>query len=98
MGLSVNIHYAKTHLSELAGAVEAGEEIVICRRGKPVMKLVRIEEAVPPLVPGFGKDWFPAWTDAEWEEADREFRAMWNPDNWPVDPLDEDHRLWPGRS
>lgn len=91
MGLSVNIHYAKTHLSELAGAVEAGEEIVICRRGKPVMKLVRIEESVPPLVPGFGKDlfdeMFPGWTQADWDRADEDWNRMW--EAYEGDPLTE---------
>lgn len=39
----VNIHEAKTHLSGLLERVEAGEEIVIARAGKPVAKLVPIE-------------------------------------------------------
>lgn len=37
---TVNIHYAKTQLSRLLERVEAGEEIVIARHGKPVAKLV----------------------------------------------------------
>ena len=37
---TVNVHEAKTHLSRLLARVEAGEEIVIARRGKPVAKLV----------------------------------------------------------
>ncbi len=36
----VNIHSAKTHLSRLLERVEAGEEIVIARAGKPVARLV----------------------------------------------------------
>ena len=36
----VNVHQAKTHLSRLLAQVEAGEEIVIARRGKPVARLV----------------------------------------------------------
>ena len=36
----VNVHEAKTHLSRLLARVEAGEEIVIARRGKPVARLV----------------------------------------------------------
>ena len=35
----VNVHEAKTHLSELLRLVEAGEEIVIARAGKPVARL-----------------------------------------------------------
>ncbi len=36
----VNVHQAKTHLSRLLAQVEAGEEIVIARRGQPVARLV----------------------------------------------------------
>ena len=35
----VNVHEAKTHLSQLLERVESGEEIVIARNGKPVAKL-----------------------------------------------------------
>lgn len=38
----VNIHEAKTHFSKLVERVEAGEEIVIARSGKPVAKLVPV--------------------------------------------------------
>ena len=31
-----NIHEAKTHFSKLIAAVEAGEEVTICRNGKAV--------------------------------------------------------------
>jgi len=40
----VNIHEAKTRLSQLLLRVAAGEEIVIARAGKPVAKLVPIGE------------------------------------------------------
>ena len=39
----VNMHEAKTHLSRLVERVQAGEEIVIGRAGKPVAKLVPYE-------------------------------------------------------
>ena len=41
---TVNIHEAKTHLSRLLRRVAAGEEIVIAKGGRPVARLVRIEE------------------------------------------------------
>lgn len=41
----VNIHEAKTNLSALIAAAEAGEEVVISRANKPVVKLVAIESA-----------------------------------------------------
>ncbi len=40
---TVNIHQAKTHLSQLLSRVELGEEIVIANRGVPVAKLVPIK-------------------------------------------------------
>ena len=37
----VSVYDAKTHLSRLLDAVEAGEEVVITRNGRPVARLVR---------------------------------------------------------
>ena len=37
----VNVHQAKTRLSQLLAQVEAGEEVIIARRGEPVARLVR---------------------------------------------------------
>jgi len=37
---SVNVHEAKTHFSALLKKVEAGEEIVIARSGRPIARLV----------------------------------------------------------
>ncbi len=37
---TVNVHEAKTRLSQLLAQVEAGEEVVIARRGRPVARLV----------------------------------------------------------
>jgi prevent-host-death family protein len=38
--MQVNVHQAKTQLSQLLAAVEAGEEVVIARRGVPVARMV----------------------------------------------------------
>jgi prevent-host-death family protein len=38
----VNIHAAKTSLSQLIEKAQAGEEIIIAKSGKPVAKLVPI--------------------------------------------------------
>ncbi len=38
--LVVNVHEAKTQLSRLLAQVEAGEDVVIARRGEPVARLV----------------------------------------------------------
>lgn len=50
---TVNVHQAKTELSKLLTEVEAGEEIVIARRGKPVARLVSFD-APDKRVRGFG--------------------------------------------
>lgn len=39
----VNVHEAKTHLSQLLVRVAQGEEIIIARAGKPVARLVPVE-------------------------------------------------------
>lgn len=36
----VNVHEAKTGLSRLMAQVEAGEQVVIARAGKPVVELI----------------------------------------------------------
>ena len=41
---NVTIHEAKTHLSRLIRNVMAGEEVIISRRNKPLVKLILIEE------------------------------------------------------
>lgn len=48
--LTVNVHEAKTHLSRLLERVEAGEEVLIARRGKVVARLVPLQAA--PRRPG----------------------------------------------
>lgn len=46
---TINMHDAKTQLSDLVARAEAGEEIVIARRNKPAGKLVPVEAAEKPL-------------------------------------------------
>jgi len=41
------ISQARTHLSRLLREAEAGEEVVILRRNKPVAKIVPIRPAAP---------------------------------------------------
>lgn len=49
MTKQVNIHAAKTHFSKLCEEVEAGGEVVIARAGKPILKLVKVEDEQPIL-------------------------------------------------
>ena len=43
----VNMHEAKTHLSRLADEAGAGETIILAKAGKPVAKIVPLEEPQP---------------------------------------------------
>ena len=40
--MEVNVHQAKTQLSQLLRRVAAGEEVIISRAGKPVARLVAV--------------------------------------------------------
>lgn len=55
---SVNVHEAKTHLSRLLERVERGETVVIARAGRPVARLVPLEDpaAVASRRLGFLRD------------------------------------------
>jgi prevent-host-death family protein len=48
----INVHDAKTHLSSLLVQVQAGEEIIIARAGKPVARLCRVDETSEKRVLG----------------------------------------------
>ena len=39
---TVNLHAAKTHLSRLVDEAVAGEEIIIAKAGKPMVRLVAV--------------------------------------------------------
>lgn len=57
--VTINMHDAKTQLSDLVARAEAGEEIVIARRNKPAVRLVPVvaDRATGALPPGgFAED------------------------------------------
>jgi prevent-host-death family protein len=47
---TISVAEAKAHLSELLDRVEAGEEVVITRRGKAIARLSSVEPTREPLV------------------------------------------------
>lgn len=47
---SVSVAEAKSHLSEIIARVEAGEEVVITRRGVGVVRLVALPAAKPTRI------------------------------------------------
>jgi prevent-host-death family protein len=48
----VNVHAAKTHLSRLLEDVEAGNEVVLARAGRPIARLVPYGAKREPRTPG----------------------------------------------
>ncbi|NBC10389.1 MAG: type II toxin-antitoxin system prevent-host-death family antitoxin [Planctomycetes bacterium] len=55
MAVPVNIHEAKSQLSKLIQRVEAGEEVVIARAGKPVARLTGLGDPDAPTGFGFAR-------------------------------------------
>lgn len=39
----VNIHEAKTRLCQLIDIAASGEDVVVCRNGKPLVRITRLE-------------------------------------------------------
>jgi prevent-host-death family protein len=52
---AVNIHDAKTRFSKLLARVQAGEEIIIAKAGKPVARLIPERPASNKRIPGIDK-------------------------------------------
>ncbi len=52
----VNIHEAKTHLSKLIEKVTNGEDVIIAKGNKPIVKLVLIDELKPERKIGSAKE------------------------------------------
>ena len=62
----VNIHEAKTHLSQLVEDAARGDEIIIAKAGKPMVRLVAVDADTSPRRRGFlkGKIWIADDFDA----------------------------------
>jgi prevent-host-death family protein len=75
----VNIHAAKTNLSKLIERAEAGEDIVIARNGKPVVRLAPVEpsETMPNADAGELPSWVGSlkgqiWISPDFDAVDAE--------------------------
>jgi prevent-host-death family protein len=82
MEKTVNVHAAKTNLSELIAEAEAGADIVIARNGKPAVRLVPVKKGRKPKGPDRrpgqmkGKIWIgPDFDDPLPEEIMKAFRG-----------------------
>ena len=84
VAITINVHEAKTHFSKLLARVNAGEEIIIAKAGKPVARLAPIvPKAAKKRVPGIdkGKIWMSEDFDVmserelkEWYRGDSRLR------------------------
>jgi prevent-host-death family protein len=60
----INLYEAKTNLSRLVDEALGGEEIVIARAGKPLVRLVPCRAEDEPRLPGKAKIWMAEDFDA----------------------------------
>lgn len=72
---TVNVHEAKSTLSELIARAEAGEEVVIARANKPVVRLVPVEHK--PLTRVLGLNASPGAWIADDFDAPMEDEGLW---------------------
>ncbi len=72
---TVNVHEAKTTLSELIARAEAGEEVVIARANKPVVRLVAVQARPAARVLGLHEG--PAFWMADDFDAPMPDEAAW---------------------
>lgn len=83
----VNIHAAKTNLSKLIEAAEAGEEVVIARNGKPVVRLALVDPS-PTEKPAKGS-WLGSLKGQIWMAPD------FDADNEEIGRLMEEGEVFP---
>ena len=82
----VNMHTAKSTLSQLVEATLQGEDVVIARNGKPLVRLVAVaqqQQAIRPI--GLGATGLPMIANSEFE-----LMSATNPDSFEestTDPL-----------
>lgn len=70
----MNIHQAKTNLSKLIEMTLAGENVVIAKAGKPVVKLVTYKEKLKPRKPGLWKG--KVWMSDDFNDEDPEINKL----------------------
>ena len=71
MTIQVNVYEAKTQLSELLKQAEAGEDVVIARSGRPVVRLVPVERRSGQR-PGRGSLKGKVWISEDFDKVDDE--------------------------
>ncbi|WP_174278711.1 type II toxin-antitoxin system Phd/YefM family antitoxin [Sphingomonas bacterium] len=96
--LTVNIHDAKTRLSELIARAVAGEPFIIAKAGKPMVKveaLAAAEQRKPNPI-GFAKEWLvlpdgPGFPEDLPPDEQAELERLWHDGSiFPEDPRRDD--------
>lgn len=78
--MTMSVHQAKTQLSKLLNLVQEGEEVVILRHGRPVVRLVPAHAAGKPRLGAMrGElDWQAGWErPLSPEEAEAFWEGRW---------------------
>lgn len=84
-----NIHHAKTHLSKLIDRALAGEEVVIAKAGKPVVRLSPVGASEPKDYRGIaGALRGQIWMAPDWEDNSELIQLMEGSEIFP--PVDND--------
>ena len=68
--VKANLHEAKTNLSKLVDRALKGEEVIICKAGNPIAKLVPFRPKKKKRVPGIWQGKVPIEKDFEQLPAD----------------------------
>ncbi|MPZ65230.1 MAG: type II toxin-antitoxin system prevent-host-death family antitoxin [Pseudonocardiaceae bacterium] len=88
MSKQVNVYEAKTQLSKLLEQVEAGDEIVIARHGRPVARLVPLQRSRAERIPGGWEG--KVWIADDFDERDAELEDLFY--NGSIFPDEDDRR------
>ncbi len=72
----VNIYEARGQFSKLIEAAEAGEEVVVARNGKPIVRLVPVNPAKRTL--GRWRAQVPSLSDEEWKASDEAVAGLFS--------------------
>ena len=70
----INIHQAKTNLSQLIEKTLQGENVIIAKAGKPVIKLVAYKDVLKMRKPGIWKK--KIWISDDFISEDKEINNL----------------------
>jgi prevent-host-death family protein len=76
MTRQVNLYEAKTNLSQLVEDAAKGEEIIIAKNGKPMVKLVAAAPEQKPKPRKFGQLKGQVWLGPDFDAADAEIESL----------------------